>query len=458
MSTLLVRDGTIVTVDRERRILAGGSVLVENDRITRVGFADGSWAQADKVIDAKGKMVLPGFVDTHLHSMQALARGLGDDVEALDWLNRVHYGYEKTVSAEEAYVSSLLSCLEKIRTGTTCFCDPGGYHMDGVARAVGESGLRAVISQRTADQELPVGWPQDRRQQESLEAGLRLVDAWHGKYGGRLRGSISLRGETETSADLFRQIRASVDRSNVLIQMPAGIQFRSEKLRAQVGMGTLEYLAHLGVLSANWLLIHCVWLSDADLKIMKEYDAKVSHNPGASLHLALGACTVGRFAEMIDLGITVALGTDAMPSNNSLDMVRAMYLAAHVHKEAKQRMDIIPPEKALEMATIDAARALLWDDEIGSIEVGKKADLIILDMQRANWVPVHDFSIVPNLVYAADGGDVETTIVDGKILMEDRQFTTLDVDYLLQRGQQVAKDVVDRLPYTIAPRWRVIRA
>jgi 5-methylthioadenosine/S-adenosylhomocysteine deaminase len=189
--------------------------------------------------------------------------------------------------------------------------------------------------------------------------------------------------------------------------------------------------------------------------MLKDNDVKICHNPGATLHGAYGAAIIGKFPEMLDLGITIGMGCDSSAANNSLDMFRTMYEVATVHKEIRLIPDLIPPEKALEMATIDGARAVHWENEIGSLEKGKKADVIIVETRRSNWVPMHDFSIVPNLVYSGEGADVETSIIDGKVVMENRKILTINVDRVLNQAQAAAEKIISKLPYTIEPRWPV---
>jgi 5-methylthioadenosine/S-adenosylhomocysteine deaminase len=196
-------------------------------------------------------------------------------------------------------------------------------------------------------------------------------------------------------------------------------------------------------------------LTDDEVKMLKDHDVKICHNPGATLHGAYGAAVIGKFPEMLEMGITIGMGCDSSAANNSLDMFRTMYEVATVHKEIRLVPDLIPPEKALEMATIDGARALQWENEIGSLEKGKKADVIIVDTHRSNWVPMHDFSIVPNLVYAGEGADVETSIIDGRIVMEKRKILTVDVESILKRAQNAAAEIIAQLPYRIEPRWPI---
>jgi 5-methylthioadenosine/S-adenosylhomocysteine deaminase len=285
-----------------------------------------------------------------------------------------------------------------------------------------------------------------------------VVQRWHGRAGGRIRGAYGVRIDVNASPELLEGAHRLAERDGVLVEMHTQTnQARLAWMRETLGHSTIELLESRGLLGPRWLLIHCVHLTNAEVELLHRRDARVSHNPGASTHGCYGAFSRGKFPEMIAKGVTVGLGCDSTAANNSLDMFRAMNLAATVHKEVRLVPDLIVPEKALEMATIDAARAIGWDDEIGSLEAGKKADVIVVDARRPNLVPAHPFSIVPNLVYSGDGADVETTIVDGRVLMEERRFLTLDPSAVLDRAHSAAERIVRQLPYpeALRPRWPV---
>ena len=262
--------------------------------------------------------------------------------------------------------------------------------------------------------------------------------------------------EPNITKELYLQIHKLAARDKVLVQMHAAVnRAQVDWVKTHTGKTTIEYMDSIGILGPNWVLTHMAILSEKELRMLKEKDVKVCHNPGASMHGAYGACIVGKFPEMIAMGITVVLGTDSSSANNSLDMFRAMYEVATAHKEIRLVPDLIPPEKALEMATIDGARALMWNDEIGSLEKGKKADVIVIDSHRPNWIPMHDFSIVPNLVYSGSGDDVETVIIDGQIVMENRQFKTINPNDVLEEAQKCTEKIVSKLAYKIKPRWKI---
>lgn len=461
---LKIVHGTVITMDPRRRIIKDGAVTVSGDRIVEVGKSAAlASTPARRTIDATGKIVMPGLVSAHCHNVQALARGLGDDVPVELWTYGRIYPYETYLDEEGAYWSTLLNCAEMIRTGTTCHADPGGYRGDAVATALTEAGVRGMFTWAGMDYfpsgfEPPEEFPGRRSTEETLEETERLVKRWHRSANDRVRVTYGLRIEPNVSDDLFRGVKRLADRDGTMIQFHCLLYGLAQEIRRRTGMSTVQYMERLGVLGPNWLLVHMTVPDERDLELLKERDTKVAHNPGASMHSTYGASSLGKFPEMLERGITVGLGCDSTAANNSLDMFRAMYQAATVHKEARLQADLVRPEKALEMATIDGARALGWEAEIGSLEPGKKADLIVLETRRTNWVPIHDFSIVANLVYAGEGADVETVLIDGRVVMENRGLTTINVEKVLSEGQKVAERIAAQLPYqeTMRPRWPIL--
>ncbi|MEM3021256.1 MAG: amidohydrolase family protein, partial [Candidatus Caldarchaeum sp.] len=232
-----------------------------------------------------------------------------------------------------------------------------------------------------------------------------------------------------------------------------------EWVRKRTGRTTVEYLDSLGVLGPHWLLIHMGWITDKEVKLLKDRDVKVAHVPGASMKGAYGSIAFGKFPELISSGVTVCLGCDSCAANNSLDMFRAMYLAASAHKEVRYDPDLILPEEALEMATIQGARAVGMESQVGSIEKGKRADLIIVNPNSSNWIPNHEFALIPNLVYSAEGRDVETVMIDGRVVMENRRMTTVDEQKVLEESQKSSERILDRLEekfgLKLSPRWPI---
>jgi 5-methylthioadenosine/S-adenosylhomocysteine deaminase len=440
----------LVTVDADRRILRDGAVAIEADRIIAVGKSDEVLAahHADRVIHAQGKLVLPGLINAHAHNTQQLARGLANDCHIQEWLYGRVYPFEDSLSSEEALLSAQLCQLEMIKSGTTCFLDPGNHFPDEVARAVAQSGMRCVITRSTMDiHSNPRGdLPPARFRESAEEAVTRLgevITRLHGSAGGRIRASASLRNLYAASDRLIGEVKALADRHKIFIQSHvAGNHSGQVASLARHGCRDVERLQRLGVLDDPWLLIHMNWVSPRELDLLAASGAKVAHCPGAGIKGGWGTFSHGRFPEMLERGICVCLGTDSGPSGNFMDLTRAMYLAACGFKDSRMQAAIVPAEVALEMATINGARAALWADAIGSLEVGKKADVGLWNLNRAEWRPV--VNPIGNLVYSADGSSVDTLIVEGNILVEGGMIKTLDEKALLREATPVAQRIAER--------------
>jgi 5-methylthioadenosine/S-adenosylhomocysteine deaminase len=393
-----------------------------------------------------------------------LARGLADDIDEV----RVRWGWDRifpweaALEEEEVYVGGLLTAVELIRNGVTCFADPGGFHMDPIARAVAEAGLRAVLTIGGMDTwsagfPLPPSMIHENPTQWALDASEKLIDDWHGKADGRVRGGYSIRVLMNASEAFTLEIGRRARERNLTVQIHLAVSpDRVKWIMDRTGKRPVEYLEHLGILGPNWILAHLGWVHESEIPILTRRDAKVCHCPGSSMHNARGAIAHGKFPEMAAQGVSLCLGADAAACNNSLDMFRSMYLTCLAHNDRRLTFGLFPPERVLEMATLGGARALLWDDAIGSLEPGKRADLIAVDLHRASLSPVYDFSVVPNLVYSGSGGDVTFAMVDGRVLMRDRRIMFLDEDRLVARAQQCGERMLARVPYRLTPRWPFI--
>jgi 5-methylthioadenosine/S-adenosylhomocysteine deaminase len=440
----------LVTVDDSRRIFRDGALAIEADKIVAVGKTEAVLAHqtAARVIDAKGKLVLPGLINAHAHNTQQLARGLANDCHIQEWLYGRVYPFEASLSAEEALLSAQLCQLEMIKSGTTCFLDPGSHFPDEVARAATQSGMRCVLTRSTMDihSNSRGSLPQTRFRESTDEAVARLGDAisrLHGSAGGRIRASASLRNLYTASDRLITEVKALADRHKTLVQSHvAGNHSGPVASLARHDCRDVERLERLSVLDDRWLLIHMNWVSPRELDLLTASKAKVAHCPGAGVKGGWGTFSHGRFPEMIERGICVCLGTDSGPSGNFMDLTRAMYLAACGFKDSRMQAATLTAEGALEMATINGARAALWEDSIGSLEVGKKADVCLWNLNRAEWRPV--VNPIGNLVYSADGSSVDTVIVDGNILVEGGVIKTLDEKALLREATPVAQRIAER--------------
>ena len=447
----LLRGAGLITMDAERRMLPDGAVWIRGDRIAAIGSPDAIAAAvpADaEIIDLKGRWIMPGLINTHVHTSQHLGRGLGDDVDLLTWLHDRIWPYESSFTEEDSYVSSLLCGLEQIRSGVTCFAEAGGQYVSGMARAVDELGLRACLSRSTMDTGtgLPASWQEDTRQ--ALDVQLENYENWHGKAGGRIRAWFGLRTIFNNSDELILRTKDLADR------LGTGITMHVAEIKAEVdycnetrGMTTVNHLNRLGVLGPNFLAVHCVWMTPEEIGHFAAHDVKVSHCPAAAMRY-LGFAKV---PEMLAQGICVSIGTDGAPSNNRMTLVDEMWLASLVHKGRTLDPTVVPVEQVLEMATVNAARAVLWEAEIGSLEVGKQADLVVVNPNTPNMLPMHDPAA--NMVTAMQSRNIESVMCAGKWLLKDGVITVLDESAVLKEASDRAARIVRNAGIHLPPRF-----
>jgi cytosine/adenosine deaminase-related metal-dependent hydrolase len=452
---LIVRGGTVITMDANRIIYNDGGVAISGDRIVAVGKSPHIEArfQAETLIDATNCLILPGLIDAHNHPGQYLSKGIGDDVGILQWLYERVYPYEAHCTEDDVYIGALANFAEMILNGSTCFCDPGGYHEQAVARAADDIGIRGIISRSTRDlhnSDYPL--PEQLRETtaEAIEKGARLVERY--MDGGRLRAWFSLRVPYNVSDDLCRGIRDLAQRYNVGIHSHVCAQDGENEMSiARWGVRVLERLRRLDMLRSNLYLVHMGWVTDDEIALLAEHDVKVAHCPSASMHGAYGNISRGTFPKMHAAGVNISLGTDSVTAGRTLDMFRVMYLAACAHKDATLDPHAFGAHAALEMATARGARALLWDSEIGSLELGKKADLIVVDTRAPCWHPLGD--AVRTLVYSGSGDSVRTVVVDGHVIMRDRGFPGIDFASLMSEVERRSQAILDRAGIRIPSPW-----
>lgn len=356
---LIRKAGWLVTLDKERRIISDGAVAIKGEKIVAVGKSKAfeESYKARVLIDARDKLVLPGLIDAHAHNTQQLGRGLADDVTLYQWLFKRIYPYEAVMTEEEAHLSALCCQLEMIKAGTTCYIDPGSPFPDQTAEATEISGMRGIITRSTYDAAFGrvATDPKKRFQetnQEALRRGEATVKKWNRAFGGRLRAWFSLRALSNCSDQLCLGINRLAKKYGVGIQSHAAGSSSSNPRSLDLhGVREVERLGKLGILGPHWLLIHMGWVSPKELLLLKEKDAKVVHCPSGSFHLASGRINAGRFPEMLEMGITVSLGSDAAADGNYMDIIRVMSLAGGAYKDNRQDPGIMPPETVIEMAT-----------------------------------------------------------------------------------------------------------
>ena len=427
--SILIRGGTVVTMDAEERVVEG-DVLVRGGRISGVGEVSGP---AELTLDARGCAVLPGFVQTHVHLCQTLFRGSADDLELIDWLKRRVWPLEAAHDARSVRASARLGVAEMIRGGTTCALTMETVrHTEEVFRAVEESGFRATVGKCMMDkgEGVPLGLREEA--EDSIRESLALLEEWHGRDGGRVRGCLAPRFAVSCTEGLLRRVAALARERGVMIHTHAS-ENRSEieLVERETGSRNIEYLDSVGVSGPHVVLAHCVHLSEREMDLLAAAGTHAAHCPSSNLKLGSGLAPV---AEMLERGVSVSLGADGAACNNRLDMFTEMRTAALLQK-VRRGAEALPARRALRMATADGARALGLAAEVGSIEAGKRADLTILDLGRLHLTPRPD--VVSTVVYAAEARDVRTVLIGGRVVMSDGQLTTLDEREVLAeaRGQ-----------------------
>lgn len=451
---ILVEHAVVVTMDAARRIFLDGSVLIDGERIVQVGRAADVRppAPVTRVINGRGRLVLPGFVDTHVHLSEHLSRGLmPDDVPVERYVPDWYVPLYATITPEEEAAAAQLACLEMLRTGTTTFCEAGTlFDLPAVAQAVDTIGLRAILGRWTWDLARGPG-----RLAQSTEETLRLTEEALLDVKQCATARVSawplLIGFGTCSETLIRGAHALAERHGTGWGM---MQFASHPLRKTADTLPLRELDDWGVLGPRTKLAHMVHVDLDDIALLAQRDVKISHCPSAALKHVKGLFAHGRFAEMLEAGVTVSLGGDSANGSNHFDMLRLMYLAGLVPKDAHLDPAVMPPERVLEMATLHGAYALGLGDEIGSLEPRKRADLVIFDLDQPEWRPLLD--PVNTLVYSASGASVQTVMVDGRLVLDDRRVTMVDELEVLTRVERLARPYHARAGLAARPKWPMI--
>ena len=431
--SLILTGGTVVTMDASGRVLSPGAVAVDGRNIAAVDTPAAIAAKfsSQTTIDASGQVVMPGLINTHTHAPMVLYRGLADDLALMDWLQKHIFPAEaKTVTPDFVRAGTRLAALEMIESGTTTYADMY-YFEEEIARVTRDAGLRGVLGETII--QFPV--PDARTPQEALARTESFIKEFAGDD--LIVPAVAPHSMYTLDAGSLKAARALADRTHVpvLIHLSETADEGKTSEAAHQASPT-RYLETLGFWGPRTIAAHGVWLSPDDMAILGKHQVSVSHNPESNMKLASGAAKV---VAMQQAGLVVALGTDGAASNNDLDMFEAMRQAAFLAKLQTGDPRAVPARKALEMATIDGARALGMDREIGSLEAGKRADVIAVSMTSPRQTPMYD--PLSHLVYVTRGDDVRTTIVNGRVLMRDRKVLTLDQPRVLNEARALADKV-----------------
>ncbi|MEY8749210.1 5'-deoxyadenosine deaminase [Alkalicoccobacillus gibsonii] len=442
MGSILIKQAELITMNKEEESFVG-DLLIEGTTIKAIGSNLGE-VKADKVIDGRGRTVIPGFVQTHIHLCQTAFRGKGDDLELMDWLQKRIWPLEAAHDEESIYYSAMLGIGELIQSGTTSIVDMETvHHTDSAFQAISQTGIRALAGKVMMDKGTEVPKALQENTQQSIQESVDLLEKWHNYDQGRIQYAFTPRFVVSCTEPLLKEVQALSDHYQVKVHTHASEnRGEIEIVQAETGMRNVVYLDHLGLANERLILAHCVWLDEQEKKILKDRGVKVTHCPGSNLKLASG---IAEIPDLLSQDIAVSLGADGAPCNNNLDMFNEMRLAALIQKpvHGPTSMDA---RTVFRMATLGGAKAIGLDHEIGSLEVGKKADIAILNLNDFHTYPSFDVDTISRIVYSATRADVETTIINGKIVMENRIMKTLDKQLVLSESNRVMKRLVKRLP------------
>ncbi len=456
---LLLTNGFVITMNDERLMIRDGGVAIRGEDFVAVGKAVDldSRYEAGQVIDARGNVILPGLINAHRHMLASPRGTLKEGHTTLENLSSFIYPAFAALTGEDNYWNTLLNCAEMIRNGTTCFQEPGATHLENVLQALEEASIRCTMGPWAWDQDGPnaAQCPSDFYKMTTDECLRHLQDSFHlvdGKANGLVKGAITIEGVGTCSDALNVSVKELADElGTITVQHKAtSVQEVRNEVKA-FGHRPLEHMYRLGALGPNVLLNHMTALEEFEVDMVVETDTMVCHNPSSALKLSKGVTQTGKYPELYKAGVTVALGTDAANASNHSDIFRSMYLGVLLHRDARIDPTVAHAEMGLEMGTINGARALGWGSVVGALVPGYKADVIIVDVHRPDMQP--SFNFVQDLVYSANGSCVSHTIVNGRILMDDRRLTTIDEEKVMAECQKRSSDLLERLDYKLEYRW-----
>ena len=445
-----------ITVDSQRRIIRDASIVVEGGRISRVGkAAELASVPADRVIDGRHLVVTPGFFNGHMHISYAHpVRGVFPD-DLGSPLDHV-FNLQAAMTEEEEYHASLLGILELVKNGTVCFVDPGSTKFpDACQQAYEDAGIRVITGECVTDQAGRLNLPR-YSVKDAVDRTSAFVKKWNGRLQGRVRAWAMPFSPETCSGDLLRALKRVADehQTGLTLHHGSGAQARAD-YQARHGLTPTEYLESIGVVGPNVVLAHALGIDDAEIDCVARTGTAVVMCPVTAAKGARGVGQHGRMPELLAKGVRVALGSDSPNNSNHLDLVRSMNMAAIQYKDARQDMRQIPAETALEMATRLGADALGLGGELGSIEQGKKADLVLFDTQRPEWQAL--FNPINNLVYNADGRSVHTVIIDGRVVVDGYRQTFVDEGRLFEKVQEIGERLQARTGITFPrSRWPIV--
>ena len=434
---LIVHNGTIVTVNTSFEIIPNGLLCIKSGKLQRIEALSGSprLPAAKETINAAGGIIMPGLVNTHTHLPMTLFRGLADDLPLDVWLNQHIFPAESDhLNPDHVRWGTLLACAEMLLSGTTTCCD-GYFFENQVAEAIQTSGMRAILAQGVIDFPAP-GVPNP---QKNIEISKRFAAKWQNSTS-LITPSVFCHSAYTCSAATLKKVKSLCVENGLLLQIHAAETDKEcRQIQKEHQATPIQYLDQLGILDENTLLVHCIWVNDKDVEIIAARKARISHNPESNAKLASGIAPVPKFLES---GIAVGLGTDGCASNNNLDLFHEMDMVAKLHKAEKFDPTIMDAKTVVKMATTTGARAIGLDHRIGSLQVGKQADLIVIDTRAPHMVPMYHPE--SHIVYTAKSSDVRDVIIEGRVLVRNRKVLHLDVGEIMTNVREIAGHIKKR--------------
>lgn len=426
---LLIKGVTLLPMDGKEEVIKNTNIYIEGNRIAHIGELQKD-LKVDRVIDGKNKVAMPGLINAHTHIAMSLLRNYADDLPLQEWLTQKIWPQEAKLVANDVYWGSLLSMVEMIQSGTTTFLDMY-FFMEEVGRGIEESGMRGVLTRGIIEEK--------GLEKEKLDYTRNLYNEWNGRDG-RIKVMVAPHAPYTCSPSYLKDIL------DLAVELDAGIHIHLSETKKEVddsfseyGKSPVKHVYDLGLFKQPTVAAHCVHVDDEDIKILKGNNVSVVYNPSSNLKLASGFAPIDK---ILKSGINIALGTDGSSSNNNLNMFEEIHIASIVNKAVNMDAESVKAYDAIKMATINGAKALGWSNEIGSIEVNKKADIILIDLDKPHLCPIHN--VVSALAYSAQGSDVDTVIVDGKVIMEKREIKTLDIEKIMYNAQKLADNLINR--------------
>ena len=460
MKTLIEHLDFILTVDDDDNVIRDAAVVIEDDRIIDLGPTSHvsqrhSREGFDLIKDGTLNGMCPGFVDAHVHLSETLSRAVfPDNLNTRAWVFHWAKPFYAHISEEDEYWGALLGTTEMLRSGTTCFLDMGSQYDPGITvKAMEKTGIRGITGRHAADNPpdvMPRGWTSEMvrhhffsNAKTALHELQKCVEIYHGALDGRVRCWVNIEGKEPCTLELHVGARKLAEKLEVGTTYHLATSIEEARVcEKKYGIWPITRIEQAGGLGNNLVIAHGAAVSDEEVGTLRGYGTKVAFCPSSSFKLGKGATSIGKYPELITAGVTVGLGTDGVSAAGNMNMMRQMFLVAGMFKDARMQADILTVRQALRAATIEGAKTLMWDDEIGSLEIGKKADFILFDLDHVEWTPFHD--PLQALVFSASTASVKETWVNGKALYRDGKVAGIDEQEIRCRARELAAAAVER--------------